>query len=62
MMQFKAKKPLLVKKSGLLIGIINPLHCNVIDLCDLHVSEELSVVYQNEARGQDDIVMSCKQQ
>jgi hypothetical protein len=62
MIEFNAKKPLLVKKSGLLIGIINPLHCNVIGLCDLHVSHELSVVYQNGARGHDDVVMRCTQQ
>jgi hypothetical protein len=46
MTQFNAKKPLLVKKNDLLIGVINPLYSNLLDLCGLHVSDELSVVYK----------------
>lgn len=46
MTQFNSKKPLLVKKNNLLIGIVNPLYSNLLDLCGLHVSDELSVVYE----------------
>ena len=48
--QFNTKKPLLVK-NGVLIGNIIPHHFNLLDSCYLHVSDELSVVCQNGARG-----------
>jgi hypothetical protein len=39
MMQVNGKKPPLENKNAMLIGIIDPLNFNILDQCDLNVSD-----------------------